>query len=84
MSPLLLSSGAGGRAGRGRSRRRGDRARLAATLSDIGTQVKLEGDVAKAMTTYREAIATDPSYAPARYNLGVALHELGQNADAEG
>ena len=59
------------------------RARLAATLSDIGTQVKLEGDVAKAMTTYREAIATDPSYAPARYNLGVALHELGQNADAE-
>jgi predicted O-linked N-acetylglucosamine transferase (SPINDLY family) len=59
------------------------RARLAATLSDIGTQVKLEGDVAKAMTRYREAIATDPSYAPARYNLGVALHELGQSADAE-
>ena len=59
------------------------RARLAATLSDIGTQVKLEGDVAKALTHYREAIATDPSYAPALYNLGVALHELGQSAAAE-
>ena len=59
------------------------RARLAATLSDIGTQVKLEGDVTKAMTHYREAIATDPSYAPALYNLGVALHELGQSAAAE-
>lgn len=59
------------------------RARLAATLSDIGTQVKLEGDVNKAMSHYREAISVDPSYAPALYNLGVALHELGQSAAAE-
>jgi protein O-GlcNAc transferase len=59
------------------------RARLAATLSDIGTQVKLEGDVHKAMSQYREAISVDPSYAPALYNLGVALHELGQSAAAE-
>ena len=59
------------------------RSRLAATLSDVGTQIKLKGDVVKAMDSYTEAMLVDPSYAPAVYNLGVALHELGQNAAAE-
>ncbi|GAB4815161.1 hypothetical protein N2152v2_002207 [Parachlorella kessleri] len=65
---------------------------LAIVLTDLGTQLKVQGSVtsAPAPTTssrrwsdmYQRAVAVCPSYAPAHYNLGVAAAERGDTEAA--
>jgi tetratricopeptide (TPR) repeat protein len=51
-------------------------------LSVLGEAERLLGDAAKAADLQRQAIATDASFAQARYYLGLAQLDLGQHADA--
>lgn len=40
-------------------------------------------DVAGAIAAYKEAIRERPDYAPAHYNLALALQKAGDNASAQ-
>ena len=55
------------------------RERLAATLTDLGTRVKLVGAPGQAVGHYRDAAVIDSKYSPAFYNLGVVMSELGRH-----
>eukprot|EP00743_Colponemidia_sp_Colp-15_P007545 GILK01008158.1.p1 GENE.GILK01008158.1~~GILK01008158.1.p1 ORF type:complete len:853 (-),score=154.38 GILK01008158.1:254-2812(-) len=54
------------------------RANLAVVLTDQGTKMKLAGRVHDGITLYHKALACNPSYSPAFYNLGVAYSELNE------
>ena len=58
------------------------RERLAATLTDLGTRVKLVGAPGQAVGHYRDAAVVDCKYSPAFYNLGVVMSELGRHDEA--
>jgi tetratricopeptide (TPR) repeat protein len=45
---------------------------LAIALTDLGTKVKLAGRLAEGCALYERALAHNPKYADALYNLGVA------------
>ncbi|KAL6507753.1 hypothetical protein OROGR_023948 [Orobanche gracilis] len=51
---------------------------LAVVLTDLGTSLKLAGNSQEGLQKYYEAIAIDPHYAPAYYNLGVVYSEMMQ------
>jgi predicted O-linked N-acetylglucosamine transferase (SPINDLY family) len=49
---------------------------MAIALTDLGTKVKLEGDINQGMEYYKKALYYNWHYADAMYNLGVAFGEL--------
>ena len=51
---------------------------LSIALTDLGTRLKLEGQVAESIALYERALAYNPKYTDALYNLGVAYSEAGQ------
>lgn len=55
---------------------------LAVLLTDLGTQCKLSSLGKDWESRYRRALESDPAYAPAHYNLGVAAAEAGNNEQA--
>ena len=48
---------------------------LAMSLTDLGTRLKMMGDVASAVVYYKQALTHDANYAPTYFNLGVVLSE---------
>lgn len=55
---------------------------LAMAYSDKGTQMKEQGHTAAAIRLYEQALALNPGYVRAIYNLGVAHAESGQHDKA--
>ena len=55
---------------------------LAMAYSDKATQIKDGGNAAAAIALYEQALALNPRYARAVYNLGVAYAECGQHEKA--
>ncbi|KAL3139709.1 hypothetical protein ABBQ38_004018 [Trebouxia sp. C0009 RCD-2024] len=55
---------------------------LAMAYSDKATQIKEQGDTAAAIGLYEQALALNPGYVRAIYNLGVAHAECGQHDKA--
>eukprot|EP00258_Populus_trichocarpa_P043777 XP_024459796.1 probable UDP-N-acetylglucosamine--peptide N-acetylglucosaminyltransferase SPINDLY [Populus trichocarpa] len=49
---------------------------MAIALTDLGTKVKLEGDINQGVTYYKKALYYNWHYADAMYNLGVAYGEM--------
>ncbi|KAK6942573.1 Tetratricopeptide repeat 1 [Dillenia turbinata] len=49
---------------------------MAIALTDLGTKVKLEGDIGQGVTYYKKALYYNWHYADAMYNLGVAYGEM--------
>jgi tetratricopeptide (TPR) repeat protein len=49
---------------------------MAIALTDLGTKVKLEGDVTQGVAYYKKALYYNWHYADAMYNLGVAYGEM--------
>lgn len=49
---------------------------MAIALTDLGTKVKLEGDIHQGIAHYKKALLYNWHYADAMYNLGVAYGEL--------
>ncbi|KAK3024067.1 hypothetical protein RJ639_043428 [Escallonia herrerae] len=49
---------------------------MAIALTDLGTKVKLEGDINQGMAYYQKALYYNWHYADAMYNLGVAYGEM--------
>eukprot|EP00252_Welwitschia_mirabilis_P017638 TRINITY_DN3902_c0_g1_i1.p1 TRINITY_DN3902_c0_g1~~TRINITY_DN3902_c0_g1_i1.p1 ORF type:complete len:781 (+),score=128.19 TRINITY_DN3902_c0_g1_i1:254-2344(+) len=49
---------------------------MAIALTDLGTKVKLEGDIHQGISYYKKALLYNWHYADAMYNLGVAYGEL--------
>jgi predicted O-linked N-acetylglucosamine transferase (SPINDLY family) len=49
---------------------------MAIALTDLGTKVKIEGDIHKGVAYYKKALLYNWHYADAMYNLGVAYGEL--------
>ncbi|KAM7464304.1 hypothetical protein LguiA_032425 [Lonicera macranthoides] len=49
---------------------------MAIALTDLGTKVKLEGDINQGMEYYKKALYYNWHYADAMYNLGVAYGEM--------
>jgi len=49
---------------------------MAIALTDLGTKVKLEGDVNQGVMYYKKALYYNWHYADAMYNLGVAYGEM--------
>ncbi|KAL0817265.1 hypothetical protein Bca101_073709 [Brassica carinata] len=49
---------------------------MAIALTDLGTKVKLEGDVSQGVAYYKKALYYNWHYADAMYNLGVAYGEM--------
>jgi len=54
------------------------RQRMAVLLSDIGTQLKLTGNLPEAEASYKEALTFNDKYQDAYYNLGVLYGELAE------
>ncbi|HMY72382.1 MAG TPA: tetratricopeptide repeat protein, partial [Blastocatellia bacterium] len=50
--------------------------------TNTGTQKMKEGDLAAAISLFESAIKKDPNYAPAHYQLGLALRKKGQTKAA--
>jgi predicted O-linked N-acetylglucosamine transferase (SPINDLY family) len=55
---------------------------MAVVLTDLGTRLKLAGNVEEGIARYREALRFNANYAPAYFNLGVAYSESGHFAEA--
>ena len=55
---------------------------LAMAYSDKATQIKDQGNTAAAISLYEQALALNPGYVHAIYNLGVAHAECGQHDKA--
>ncbi|CAM6119316.1 unnamed protein product [Calypogeia fissa] len=51
---------------------------LAVVLTDLGTSLKLAGNIQEGLQKYYEALKADSRYAPAYYNLGVVYSEMMQ------
>lgn len=49
---------------------------MAIALTDLGTKVKLEGDINQGVAFYKKALCYNWHYADAMYNLGVAYGEM--------
>ncbi|PQQ20153.1 putative UDP-N-acetylglucosamine--peptide N-acetylglucosaminyltransferase SPINDLY [Prunus yedoensis var. nudiflora] len=49
---------------------------MAIALTDLGTKVKLEGDIDQGISYYKKALYYNWHYADAMYNLGVAYGEM--------
>lgn len=49
---------------------------MAIALTDLGTKVKLEGDISQGVELYKKALCYNWRYADAMYNLGVAYGEM--------
>ncbi|KAK8953261.1 putative UDP-N-acetylglucosamine--peptide N-acetylglucosaminyltransferase SPINDLY [Platanthera guangdongensis] len=49
---------------------------MAIALTDLGTKVKIEGDISQGVELYKKALCYNWRYADAMYNLGVAYGEL--------
>ncbi|CAA0837831.1 Probable UDP-N-acetylglucosamine--peptide N-acetylglucosaminyltransferase SPINDLY [Striga hermonthica] len=49
---------------------------MAIALTDLGTKVKLEGDINQGVAYYKKALCYNWHYADAMYNLGVAYGEM--------
>ncbi|WCJ34262.1 Tetratricopeptide repeat (TPR)-like superfamily protein [Euphorbia peplus] len=49
---------------------------MAIALTDLGTKVKLEGDINQGIANYKKALYYNWHYADAMYNLGVAYGEM--------
>ncbi|GJP63563.1 hypothetical protein CLOP_g20626, partial [Closterium sp. NIES-67] len=49
---------------------------MAIALTDLGTKVKLEGDISAGVAHYKRALLFNSHYADAMYNLGVAYGEM--------
>ncbi|CAI0462572.1 unnamed protein product [Linum tenue] len=49
---------------------------MAIALTDLGTKVKLEGDISQGVAYYKKALYYNWHYADAMYNLGVAYGEM--------
>ncbi|QHO25946.1 putative UDP-N-acetylglucosamine--peptide N-acetylglucosaminyltransferase SPINDLY [Arachis hypogaea] len=49
---------------------------MAIALTDLGTKVKLEGDINRGVAFYKKALYYNWHYADAMYNLGVAYGEM--------
>jgi protein O-GlcNAc transferase len=49
---------------------------MAIALTDLGTKVKLEGDIHQGVAYYKRALVYNWHYADAMYNLGVAYGEM--------
>ncbi|KAL5079900.1 hypothetical protein RYX36_008321 [Vicia faba] len=49
---------------------------MAIALTDLGTKVKLEGDINRGVAFYKKALFYNLHYADAMYNLGVAYGEM--------
>ena len=49
---------------------------LAMSLTDLGTRLKMMGDVNAAVHYYNSALQHDPRYAPTYFNLGVVFSEV--------
>ncbi|XP_075512961.1 putative UDP-N-acetylglucosamine--peptide N-acetylglucosaminyltransferase SPINDLY isoform X1 [Primulina tabacum] len=49
---------------------------MAIALTDLGTKVKLEGDISHGVALYKKALYYNWHYADAMYNLGVAYGEM--------
>ncbi|KAI4364057.1 hypothetical protein MLD38_020199 [Melastoma candidum] len=49
---------------------------MAIALTDLGTKVKLEGDITQGVAYYKKALYYNWHYADAMYNLGVAYGEM--------
>lgn len=49
---------------------------MAIALTDLGTKVKLEGDISQGVAYYKKALFYNWHYADAMYNLGVAYGEM--------
>ncbi|PKA66821.1 putative UDP-N-acetylglucosamine--peptide N-acetylglucosaminyltransferase SPINDLY [Apostasia shenzhenica] len=49
---------------------------MAIALTDLGTKVKLEGDISRGVELYKKALCYNWRYADAMYNLGVAYGEM--------
>eukprot|EP01119_Soliformovum_irregulare_P023651 TRINITY_DN8305_c0_g1_i2.p1 TRINITY_DN8305_c0_g1~~TRINITY_DN8305_c0_g1_i2.p1 ORF type:complete len:788 (-),score=168.81 TRINITY_DN8305_c0_g1_i2:37-2400(-) len=56
--------------------------RLAILYTDMGTKQKLEGNMGACIESYKQAIACDPSFSPAFYNLGVVYAETDRISEA--
>lgn len=54
------------------------RTNLAVALTDLGTALKLKGQLQQGITMYERALALVPRHSDALYNLGVACAEAGQ------
>ena len=46
--------------------------------NNLGNTLKLQGELASALTSYKKAIQIDPEFADAYYNLGIVLKEQGK------
>jgi tetratricopeptide (TPR) repeat protein len=57
--------------------------RLAEAHVQLGVISEAEGNLAEAVASYRRAAALAPSYATARYRLGLGYQKLGQGAKAK-
>jgi protein O-GlcNAc transferase len=55
----------------------------AETCKIQGNQQKAAGNFAAAVASYQRALEIDPGYLPARYNLGLVLHQMHRLQEAE-
>jgi eukaryotic-like serine/threonine-protein kinase len=65
-----------------RVRRQGELEREALTWTSVGIQHMQRGDAAAALEAFRRATGAFEGYAPAHYQMGVALERLGRTDDA--
>ena len=51
--------------------------------SNLGMELKAQGDLTGAIAAFRRAIELKPDFEKARYNLGIALRAQGKTAAAQ-